>query len=215
MGALTECLLTAAAAWVALLGLGLGVADVNARLLNRGGGGARTRLIPKYHGIRHCDNKTSGMRLFNVTQHMDEDGYEYVDAELEMLKPINTIKALTLVIHRCTDGLGPNQCEYFNRWSWSAALCSLAVAKGMVWSPSIDSISPPFKCPVSAGLKHVRNASLDARVLEQYAARSPIEWEKHSWPFEFQLFNEEDKLTFCVQGVGEYRRVIVKKETIG
>ncbi|XP_026277176.1 uncharacterized protein LOC113205680 [Frankliniella occidentalis] len=195
------------AALVALGSVGVGV--VEGRLSR--GRAKKIKLIPKYYAIRHCDNRPCGMRVFNVTKHLDRDGVEYVDGELEMFKQLNVIKTLTLVVHRCTGGMAPNQCEYFNRWSWSAGICALISAKGMPWSPAFNSMTPAFKCPVTVGLRHVRNASLDLDALVQWDASMTLD--KHIWPFELQLHNEADKLAFCVQGIVEYHRILIKRDS--
>ncbi len=69
------------------------------------------------------------------------------------------------------------------------------------------------------GFRHIRNASLDAGALRYFWSLTESmgwhDWEKYSWPFQFQLFNEDDVLSYCVQGTTITRQLIARKKEPG
>ncbi|XP_034252292.1 uncharacterized protein LOC117651864 [Thrips palmi] len=118
------------------------------------------------------------------------------------------LSQLIVVLHRCLGGVSSNLCEYFSTWNWDAGLCSLLPAKGVLWSPMIQSIEPEFKCPVTAGFKVVRNGTLDFAIVDQIGARSGVD--KYVWQVEAQAFDELRELSVCFNFTVDVRRVRLK-----
>ncbi|KAJ1520415.1 hypothetical protein ONE63_003547 [Megalurothrips usitatus] len=113
--------------------------------------------------------------------------------------------------NRCTGSISPSHCEYYGRWSFSNNLCALTVARGMLWTPFVDSVSPPFKCPHPEGLRYVNNATLDLAMAQVLVGFVTVE--KFIWPTEVQLWNEKEQLAVCLQGTVEMRRVLMRTKT--
>lgn len=145
---------------------------------------------------------------------MDEEGGTVVDADASQELPMKVVSKFTVIIWRCRDGTAPNQCEYFTRWSWTSGLCRLLSAKGMVWTPLLEAISPPYVCPHAAGREIIiRNATMDMEVVDKVLPIGGVE--KHIWPFEVQLWNELGQLPMCLRAVAEPRRITVRKHGRG
>lgn len=56
---------------------------------------------------------------------------------------------MKVVLHKCREAVTSNTCEYFATWPFTAAICSMISAKGMMWSGFLNSFHPDFKCPIN------------------------------------------------------------------
>ncbi|XP_052127473.1 uncharacterized protein LOC127750282 isoform X2 [Frankliniella occidentalis] len=173
-----------------------------------GAQGLKTKLVAKYYGIEKCKDKESLFHFANVSYVLHDDGGTLVNAILDFLVPISSFKTIVVNINRCAGGVASNLCEYYTRWTWSTAICSLLVTKNMIWTPWVECIKPTFKCPVPAIRRYCTNCSLDLRLADSMGLRFV---DKYIWDTEIQLWSERNQLAFCMTMYFEPQRVPTHK----
>ncbi|XP_052129646.1 uncharacterized protein LOC127750945 [Frankliniella occidentalis] len=170
--------------------------------------GLKTKLVAKYYGIKNCKDKESLYRLLNVSYELHDDGGTLVDATLDFSAPVSSFKTIVVNINRCTGGVASNLCEYYARWTWSTAICSLLLTKNMIWTPWVECIKPSFKCPVPGTLHDCTNCSLDLRLADSMGLGFI---DKFIWDTEIQLWSGRNELALCMNMFIEPQRVPVHK----
>ncbi|XP_034237358.1 uncharacterized protein LOC117642864 [Thrips palmi] len=117
---------------------------------------------------------------------------------------------LTIIFHRCHPGAATEgSCEYYTTWNWTTGLCGFLAAKGLLWSRFIESVHPPFICPVRKGYYEVINGTVSMRVLDTMTKGLSIE--KYTWKVGVRIHNELQELVVCGLFKAELRRVVTKR----
>ncbi|KAJ1521992.1 hypothetical protein ONE63_002315 [Megalurothrips usitatus] len=161
----------------------------------------KNRLVPIVHRAWACKDVVHYFVIHNYTKLLDERGGEYLTLDVELLKSMKSFTKMEVLVHRCSEVAGG--CEYFTTWHWTTALCPLVMAKGVVWSPMIQQISPRVTCPFQAGRYFSANGTVDMDVLD--SLRVPG-LENNFWQIESKMFDGKE-VSSCLRFRGEVRRV--------
>ncbi|XP_034238960.1 uncharacterized protein LOC117643902 [Thrips palmi] len=169
----------------------------------------RIRIAPKFHGIWTCPAELNHFTtIFNYSVGMDANGLDVMNVDGRIDRKIMTVSKFDLLVHRCQAGMSNDNCEYFFNWSWKNGCCNLLAQKGVFYSPILDSISPPFICPMDKYFYTLRNSTMN--IDEIGAIMSSMALENWVWKGQFQVWNEKRELVVCAYVIGDLRRYKVK-----
>ncbi|XP_034249946.1 uncharacterized protein LOC117650547 isoform X2 [Thrips palmi] len=172
----------------------------------------RSKLVPKMYNLETCADKANSFRIANLSVGLGRFGGEVYDLDLHVLRTAQQISQVKLAVQRCTGAVSPAMCEKFNTWIFTNSICDMMVAKHMAWSPMMQFINPPFKCPMEAGVYAIRNGSMDLDLVDKALPGNSLD--KFIWLTDVQLFDEARALFGCFKWVLEARRVRIKDDGI-
>ncbi|XP_065219787.1 uncharacterized protein LOC135845251 [Planococcus citri] len=112
------------------------------------------------------------------------------------------MKKVIVRVHRCDDQ-GFN-CKDFQTWRFDN-FCSILNWKNQMWNGVVDSMRPPFRCPIKKTVYEGRNISYDFNAVMNWYP----EYAKYHWRHETEVLNERNELVFCLSiesHVYQYRK---------
>ncbi|XP_034249945.1 uncharacterized protein LOC117650547 isoform X1 [Thrips palmi] len=154
----------------------------------------RSKLVPKMYNLETCADKANSFRIANLSVGLGRFGGEVYDLDLHVLRTAQQISQVKLAVQRCTGAVSPAMCEKFNTWIFTNSICDMMVAKHMAWSPMMQFINPPFKCPMEA-----------ASAPGSLGSFSVLSYTSHTYPFIGSNLNNTD--TGAGTGTGRLSRL--------
>ncbi|XP_034242336.1 uncharacterized protein LOC117645897 [Thrips palmi] len=180
----------------------------NSAELRKGRAGAHhTLLVPRVLYMEHCKDHEHALLMSNYSSLVDSRGVVYLNAVMEFQRTAKALTKMKVVLHKCRDAVSSNTCEYFATWPFTANICSMLTAKGMMWSGFTSAFHPTFKCPVAKGIYHLQNGTVDVSLGE---AMSHINIAGNVWTAEVSLMDENKELFTCINTAVAISRVNVK-----
>ncbi|XP_026281958.1 uncharacterized protein LOC113208919 isoform X2 [Frankliniella occidentalis] len=152
--------------------------------------------------MRLCpDQKGVAMVYLNVsTTSLGKSHQTYFKGIALFDRPAASWTETSVKFTKCRGGVSPNNCEYFANWEKKQSnVCADYASPLTPWYTLIKSITPPFVCPIKAGVYSFNNATLDSTSYATLAGsyvNPDITWVVRS-----EVKDQDRKLYMCMETV--------------
>ncbi|KAL1131111.1 hypothetical protein AAG570_012348 [Ranatra chinensis] len=149
-----------------------------------------------------CPNENpSGIILWKQLD-MIGGGRTAINARIEFTTVVKKITKINLAIYKCPSFAENNKCEFFMKIPIVTNFCDKLREENHVWTPVVNSIHPPLRCPFQKGVYEVKNLTYDPRMYESLM----MGIDKNYWRVHVR-FMDGKSLAFCSIVGGEIVKI--------